>query len=121
MGNDWTYTYDSLGRRIASDDPDLGEWTYEYDAAGRMILQTDALGQETSFTYDDLNRVLTQTTRVGEPDEEETTNTYDQVRGGYANIGQLTTTSNATATITYDYNAAGLLARQQWTVAGLAG
>ena len=85
MGNQWEYIYDSLGRRIAADDPDLGFWTYQYDAAGRLTLRTDALGQETAFTYDDLGRVLTQTTRVGEPDEETTTNTYDEVRSGYFN------------------------------------
>lgn len=121
MGNSWSYQYDSLGRRVASEDPDLGEWTYEYDTAGRLTLQADALGQETAFTYDGLGRVLTQTTRVGEPDQEVTTHTYDQVRSTYFNVGQLTTSSNATATITYDYNNAGLLARQQWTVAGLTG
>ncbi|MCC6735406.1 MAG: RHS repeat protein, partial [Bauldia sp.] len=69
----------AASRRIAADDPDLGFWTYQYDAAGRLTLRTDALGQETAFTYDDLGRVLTQTTRVGEPDEETTTNTYDEV------------------------------------------
>jgi YD repeat-containing protein len=27
MGNQWDYTCDSLGRRIAASDPDLGLWT----------------------------------------------------------------------------------------------
>lgn len=121
MGNRWSYEYDSLGRRVLANDPDLGEWTYAYDAAGRMTLRTDALGQETAFTYDDLGRVLTQTTRVGEPDQEVTTNTYDEVRSGYFNIGQLTTADNDTATITYDYDEAGRLELQSWTVAGLSG
>lgn len=121
MGNQWVYTYDSLGRRTAAEDPDLGVWTYAYDNAGRLTLRTDALGQETAFTYDDLGRVLTQTTRVSEPDEETTTNTYDEVRSGYFNIGLLTTAANDTATITYDYDEAARLERQQWTVAGLSG
>ncbi|MDO8663129.1 MAG: SpvB/TcaC N-terminal domain-containing protein [Candidatus Omnitrophota bacterium] len=51
--------YDSLGRKIKMDDPDMGEWKYEYDKAGNLKKQTDAKGQELSFQYDSLNRLTT--------------------------------------------------------------
>ncbi|MBW2046567.1 MAG: hypothetical protein JRI96_17110, partial [Deltaproteobacteria bacterium] len=49
--------YDSLGRKIRMDDPDMGEWTYAYDKVGNLTEQTDAKGQIISFTYDSLNRL----------------------------------------------------------------
>jgi YD repeat-containing protein len=86
-----------------------------------MTESVDSLAQHTAFTYDALNRLLTKTTRVGAPDQEVTTNTYDQVRSGFYNIGHLTTAANNTATITYDQDAAGRLAKQTWAVVGLSG
>ena len=49
--------YDSLGRKIAMDDPDMGQWQYEYDANGNLIKQTDAKGGVIEFEYDSLNRL----------------------------------------------------------------
>jgi len=53
--------YDSLSRKIAMNDPDMGSWAYIYDANGNLLTQTDAKGQTISFTYDELNRVKTKT------------------------------------------------------------
>ncbi|MBS3138793.1 VCBS repeat-containing protein [Candidatus Woesearchaeota archaeon] len=44
QGNVFSFTYDSLGRKIAMDDPDLGHWTYRYDANGNLILQAGSNG-----------------------------------------------------------------------------
>jgi YD repeat-containing protein len=33
------------GRKIASNDPDLGAWTYSYDTASELVSQTDANSQ----------------------------------------------------------------------------
>ena len=30
-GNNFNFTYNSLGQKIQLDDPDLGKWKYEYD------------------------------------------------------------------------------------------
>jgi len=120
-GNTWVYTVDSLGRRVATNDPDLGSWSFTYDDAGRLTSETDALGQITAFTYDGLNRLLTRTDRQGLANADVTTNTYDQVRGGYYNIGHLTTAANAAGTITWDYDPAARLAQQSWTVTGVSG
>ncbi|MBI2647629.1 VCBS repeat-containing protein, partial [Candidatus Woesearchaeota archaeon] len=38
-GNEFNFTYDSLGRKIRLKDPDLGTWTYNYDLAGNLISQ----------------------------------------------------------------------------------
>ncbi|MBI3035441.1 VCBS repeat-containing protein [Candidatus Woesearchaeota archaeon] len=38
-GNEFNFTYDSLGRKIKLKDPDLGTWTYSYDLAGNLISQ----------------------------------------------------------------------------------
>ena len=55
-GNVTAVEYDTLGRKTALDDPDLGRWTYGYDAAGNLATQTDARGITTRYRYDALDR-----------------------------------------------------------------
>lgn len=75
-GNLTTMRYDSLGRKVAMSDPDMGKcgdlatlnpsatypwyptpcWNYKYDAAGNLERQTDAKNQHLWFRYDALNR-----------------------------------------------------------------
>src|SRR3989338_3308934 len=43
-GNNFNFTYNSLGQKIQLDDPDLGKWKYEYDFAGNLISQTGGGG-----------------------------------------------------------------------------
>ncbi|PIU41950.1 MAG: hypothetical protein COS99_02445, partial [Candidatus Omnitrophica bacterium CG07_land_8_20_14_0_80_42_15] len=57
-GNTTAITYDSAGRKIKMDDPDMGVWAYEYDAVGNLMKQTDAKGQTIEFKYDALNRLI---------------------------------------------------------------
>lgn len=52
-----THSYDSVGHRIATADPDLGSWQYKYDAFGQLREQTDAQSQVTELTYDLLGRI----------------------------------------------------------------
>jgi YD repeat-containing protein len=56
-GNVTRISYDSLGRKLAMDDPDMGHWEYAYDDVDNLASQKDARGVTTSFTYDGLNRV----------------------------------------------------------------
>lgn len=56
-GNEFKFTYDSLGRKVALDDPDLGHWTYAYDSANNLIRQTDNRGIAINLAYDSLNRI----------------------------------------------------------------
>ena len=65
LGNDTVMTYDSLGRKLAMDDPDMGDWKYRYDDNGNLILQTDAKGQAITFAYDSLNRLTQKNTPDG--------------------------------------------------------
>ncbi|MBI4010246.1 MAG: RHS repeat protein, partial [Candidatus Aenigmarchaeota archaeon] len=57
-GNNFNFTYNSLGQKIQLDDPDLGTWKYEYDFAGNLIKQTDNKGNQILMGYDGLNRIL---------------------------------------------------------------
>lgn len=55
-GNISTMTYDTLSRKTAMHDTDMGNWSYFYDASGNLTRQTDAKGQNIYFQYDALNR-----------------------------------------------------------------
>lgn len=57
-GNATQIWYDSIGRKLKMDDPDMGVWTYDYDVLGNLIKQTDAKGQILEFSYDALNRLI---------------------------------------------------------------
>lgn len=120
MGNLWINEYDSLGRRTVANDPDLGTWAYAHDDGGRLLTQTDAKGQVTALTYDRLGRVLTKTSGVGLPNQETVTNTYDEARSGYFNVGQLTTAANDNAVFAYDYDNGGRQVRLVQTVDAVA-
>lgn len=52
------FTYDSLGRLVATSDPDLGQHQISYDDANRVVLETNATGQEVSYSYDSVGRLL---------------------------------------------------------------
>ncbi len=56
-GNVVQIWYDSIGRKLKMNDPDMGIWTYEYDILGNLIKQTDAKNQILEFQYDALNRL----------------------------------------------------------------
>ena len=51
--------YDSLGRKIYMDDPDMGAWYYDYDALGNLVQQEDANGNTLCMVYDEQNRLQT--------------------------------------------------------------
>ncbi|TQS09298.1 DNRLRE domain-containing protein [Microbispora hainanensis] len=55
-GNVRTFTYDLLGRRTASHDPDAGDSQQAYDKASRLLWSTNGKGQKVSYSYDDLGR-----------------------------------------------------------------
>lgn len=57
QGNVTQVWYDSLGRKLKMNDPDMGVWLYEYDAVGNLKKQMDNKGQVLEFKYDALNRL----------------------------------------------------------------
>lgn len=52
------FTYDTLGRMVAAQDPDVGARTLEYDDRDRLVLQTNGANQGRTFAYDDANRLI---------------------------------------------------------------
>ncbi len=57
-GNEFSFTYDSLNRKVRMNDPDLGEWNYYYDVNGNLVRQEDAKNNTITLNYDLLNRIL---------------------------------------------------------------
>ncbi len=120
LANHWSSSYDTLGRKTSSTDPDLGTWTYAYDDGGRMVSQIDAKGQASSFSHDALGRLLVKTSGLGLPGQLSVTNTYDEARSGFFNVGKLTTAANNNAIIAYDYDKGGRLVKTSTTVDAVA-
>ena len=58
QGNQFNFDYDSLGRKIRVDDPNMEPWTYGYDLNNNLINQTDGRGNIVFILYDKLNRPL---------------------------------------------------------------
>jgi len=99
-------SYDSLGRKTAMDDPDLGHWTYdEYDNNGNLLVQTDAKGQTIRLGYDALNRLVKKLYPDGSAIEYE----YDQ--GPHAK-GRRTKMTDLTGSTEYFYDERGRLIRE---------
>ncbi len=124
-GNKTSMLYDSLGRKLAMSDPDMGRcgdltvlspnssfpwypapcWNYEYDAGGNLIRQQDGKGQVILFQYDALNRLRqkdygTQKT-IGSGD---VVYTYDAGTNG---IGRLSQVSDLSGSSAFSYDAMG--------------
>ena len=88
--NTTSMTYDSLSKKIAMADPDMGNWSYEYDKSGNLAKQTDPKNptQGIIFNYDGLNRL----TQKIYPDRT-VTFTYDDPAVPYSK-GKLTKVSD---------------------------
>jgi RHS repeat-associated protein len=97
-GNTTAISYDTLGRKLSMNDPDMGFWEYTYDANGNLLTQTDQKRQTVNFEYDALNRVAAKTYSTSDP---AVAYTYDN-RTIPNGIGQLYSVSNTRVTTTYD-------------------
>jgi len=94
VGNAFVWTYDSLGRQLTLDDPDMGTWTYGYDLVGNVVRQTDARGVAVVKSYDALNRPL----KIDYPTQADVTYTYDQ-----GVIGTLSSVQDAAGTVHVEF------------------
>ena len=103
-GNVSTYAFDSLSRRTAVADADLGASSYQYSAAGLLTGVTDAAGRTTSLQYD---AALRRVAKVY-PDGSEVTWAYDQAGHG-ASAGRLTAVGDASYTESFTYSGEGAL------------
>ncbi len=108
-----TLHYDEFGRKIAMDDPDMGNWQYTYTPFGELETQTDAKGQVTTMAYDVLGRMVSRT-------EPEGTSTW--VYGGNSapqgSIGKLLQESGNGLTKDYSYDNLGRPVSTTTTIAG---
>ena len=103
-----TYTYDLLGRRTASTDPDAGASSSTYDANGNVVTATDGTGATTTTVYDRLDRPLRRHT--GAPGTSGTTLatwTYDTATNGEGLPASQTAYPSAGSSAAYTLTPAG--------------
>jgi RHS repeat-associated protein len=110
-----TMRYDTLGRKVSMNDPDMGFWEYAYDAGGNLEAQTDEKLQTIKFEYDELNRLISKTYSTSDP---AVIYTYDNLLIPNGR-GRLYAVSNSQATTTYNaYDAMGNATSVSKTIAG---
>jgi RHS repeat-associated protein/uncharacterized repeat protein (TIGR01451 family) len=114
-GNGPEMTYDSLGRMIAIDDPDLGRWAYTYDANGNLETQTDARGCVTSFAYDALDRMVGKAYSGACAGTPGVMYVYDQGTNG---VGRRTGMYDESGSTEWAYDARGLVIEERKTIYG---
>ncbi len=122
-GNNTHLEYDSLGRKIALNDPDSsnrpGHWTYTYDDAGNLATQTDAFARVIGFDYDALNRLIAkdygddQTYGAGE-----VVYHYDDTANSNAGLGRRTGMTNLSGGTAWTYDLAGQVITEVKTIDG---
>ncbi|MCY0938052.1 polymorphic toxin-type HINT domain-containing protein [Streptomyces sp. H34-S4] len=120
--NNWTYSYDLLGRQTENTDPDKGKSTTVYGTDGRPQSSTDARGITLATTYDELGRKtsLRKGTVTGTKLAEWT---YDTATGGKG-LPATTTRYDGTAAYTstvIGYNTSGQPTGTKVTVPTVAG
>jgi len=103
-GHQTLMDYDTLGRKIEMDDPNMGIWTYTYDANGNLKTRTDYKSQIITFDYDELNRL---TSKVYSTTDPAVTYRYDNLSVPNGR-GRLYSVSNTLVTDTIrEYDAMG--------------
>lgn len=120
LGNTWTYLYNSVDWLKRAKDADRGVTTTEYYLNGLPKTITDGTNAVTTLTYDALGRETTSVTVAPNKPTITTSRNYDQVRAGYFNIGQETSTTDAAGSQSMDYDASGNEVRRVKTIAGNA-
>ncbi|MBE3013090.1 DNRLRE domain-containing protein [Microbispora sp. NEAU-D428] len=99
-GNIRTFTYDLLGRRTASHDPDAGDSQQAYDAAGRLAWTTDGKGQKVSYSYDALGRTTTRWSGEAGTGTKTAEWAYDTAAEGIGRLTSATRYTNGHAYVT---------------------
>jgi len=115
--NQTSISYDTLGRKTAMTDPDLGWWRYAYDGNGNLLLQTDAANQQVLFGYDALNRLKSK--NYGADATTEITFSYDEPASSYP-VGHFTSMTDLSGTTRYHYDLLGRTNKTVKTVDGTA-
>jgi len=105
LGNQVRATFDSLGRKIASDDPNMGHWTYEYNARNLMTRQVDARGSAIEFTFDAMDRLVRKhyVPAAGIDALADAVYTYDTAGVAFS-TGRLVRVDDASGSLTFSYD-----------------
>lgn len=112
-GNVLSFSYDSLGRKRAMNDPDMGRWSYTYDPNGNLKTQSDPKRQTITLEYDQLNRLISKGYSNGDPT---VTYNYDTSING---IGLLHSASNGiVTTLNNSYDEMGRVKSLSKTISG---
>jgi len=90
-----SFEYDSLGRLIKLDDPDLGVWRYEYNTNGKKAMETDSRQVKTYYSYDALDRIVL----IDYPNDTDISFEYDS-----ETIGTLSKANSGIITKSYQYD-----------------
>jgi RHS repeat-associated protein len=95
-GRVYTMAYDALGRIVAATNAASEQvFANRYDPAGNLTNRTDGAGNSIASSYDELNRLVMQESGVGSP-----ASSYS-----YDPANNLLTASNATAYLSFGYDA----------------
>lgn len=108
-------TYDTLGRKKAISDPDMGAWSYTYYPNGLVKTSIDAKNQIITYDYDELNRVTRKHYQVGT----DVVFTYDDPASSNSK-GRLTKMTDASGQTVYDYDTMGRVTGKKMTILGNA-
>lgn len=103
LDQEYTFTYDALGRRLIEKRNGILHMSYGYDEVGNRTSRTDHIGNSTSYAYDDLNR-LAAVTYGG------TTSEYAWY--GYDDVSRLVSAVNQNGTVAFTYDNRGRLASE---------
>ncbi|GAA3229750.1 hypothetical protein GCM10020216_047150 [Nonomuraea helvata] len=104
-GQETTFVYDGLGRKVQVRAPKAAVSSYGYDLLGEALWTVDPTGARSESTYDDLGRQITLTTIERRPAQA----TY-VTRMEYDDAGQVTKTTRPTGdSSTRTYDATGAL------------
>lgn len=114
LGNITVMHYDTLGRKVAMDDKDLGHWEYRYNAFGKLVWQKDAKGQLVTFIYDELGRMQ----QRSEP-ESVTQWIYDTRANGIGKLAYITKSNNGYREDVY-YDSLGRIQTTTTTIDGVS-
>ncbi|MFO0701164.1 MAG: FG-GAP-like repeat-containing protein [Nitrospira sp.] len=140
LGNLTTMQYDSLSRKIAMSDPDMGKcgdlttlapsatypwyptpcWNYQYDDAGNLVRQTDAKNQTLWFTYDALNRRMQKDYTTQKPSGTgDVRYLYEPSVTTFNQVGRVTQVIDAAVSVTFRYDPVGRIVRTDKVLDGV--
>lgn len=120
--NRWVDTYDSLGRKLTSLDPDRGFYRYSYFDNDKLRYVIDAKGMLTCYDYDPLLRLQKRTRNCNGSMKQTSEWIYDMPRAGFYNVGRLTsdTDSQSGARTDYNYDNGGRLTGETRIINGVS-